>query len=801
MTGAGNTIGGLTATPGTAAGDVISGNTGNGVEITGKTGNVVAGNLIGTDVTGTVALGNLAHGVLIETGASGNLIGGSTAGARNIVSANSDSGVMIYDANNNLVEGNYIGTDKTGKMGLGNNLVSSGSYGGVTIDDGSSGNTIGGLTATPGTDVGNVISGNITAGVLVNGAGSNNLIAGNLIGTDATGTVALGNPSPTPEYGGTGVGVSYSGATTVGEPGGRNVISDNGVGNDSGTNVYMAYSSGSVIQSNYIGTDITGTVALSNETYYGVFLTDGSYTVGGLTPTPGTGLGNVISGNEQGVNDSYYIAGSSTVIEGNIIGADATGLHELPNAIVGVGLGTDFVTIGGTVAGSANLISGDNRSGSSNIDLRGSSDNTIEGNLIGTDITGEAPLPLLPGDVEGYGVIIIDGANGNTVGGTSAAARNIISGIDGPGVFIGALFLPDSVTSDNVIEGNFIGTDALGTTALANSGDGVEIATGSFDNTIGGTVAGASNVISGNTVNGVEITGTGYGAYDATGRASGNIVVGNDIGTNAAGTAAIANGNAGVEIDSSVSGNTIGGTAAGGGNVISGNTGNGVVIDGTGLPAGTLLYLKADDNTNNSGSDGGLGVTLEGGVTYGTGVTGQAFQFNDTAGERVVVSDPQDYLAADAVTLSAWINLNSLPGATPYVIASRAYSATSENYGLYVNSSGELIFEWYSSGAFHTETSSGADLGSRLDVFQQVAVVSDGSTVTFYVNGVAVSSSAMPVPLDNSASGSLEIGGLSQGPNLFNGLIDEFSVTNGPLPADEIARIYANAGDGDRSRR
>ena len=54
----------------------------------------------------------------------------------------------------------------------------------------------------------------------------------------------------------------------------------------------------------------------------------------------------------------------------------------------------------------------------------------------------------------------------------------------------------------------------------------------------------------------------------------------------------------------------------------------------------------------------------------------------------------------------------------------------------------------------------------------------------------------MPDPLDDSASGNLEIGGLSQGPNLFNGLIDEISVTIDPLPADVIARIYANAGQG-----
>ena len=75
-------------------------------------------------------------------------------------------------------------------------------------------------------------------------------------------------------------------------------------------------------------------------------------------------------------------------------------------------------------------------------------------------------------------------------------------------------------------------------------------------------------------------------------------------------------------------------------------------------------------------------------------------------------------------------------------------------------------------------------------------MVTDGSTVTFYVNGAAVGSSAMPDPLDETASGNLEIGGLSQGPNLFNGLIDEFSLTTDPLPADVIAQIYANAGQG-----
>ncbi len=467
--------------------NVISGNTNAGVALvgTGTSGNVVAGNLIGADVTGSTALGNAMFGVLLYEGPSDNTIGGTTVSARNIIAGNGWDGVDVYGSNDNVVEGNFVGTDITGTVALANNGSNPYAFasGGVQISDGSAGNTIGGLTATPGTGAGNLISGNLFAGVNLYQAGPGNLVAGNLIGTNAAGTLALGNLfDPTIDYGGVGVAVQYSPDTTVGEPGGRNVISGNGLGTVNGTNVSLYDSSGSVVQSNYIGTDITGTVALSSTTLIGVWLQSGSYTVGGLTPTPGTGLGNVISGNDEGITDSSYTAGSSDVIEGNIIGADASGLHELPNPIAGVGLGqVSLVTIGGTAAGSANLISGDNRYGSGgNVELRGSSDNTIEGNLIGTDITGEAALPALPGDVLGFGVVIADGATDNTVGGTSAAARNVISGIDGQGVSIGVASIPGSISSGNVVEGNFIGTDAAGTIAITNAEDGVAIGTGAL---------------------------------------------------------------------------------------------------------------------------------------------------------------------------------------------------------------------------------------------------------------------------------------------------------------------------------
>ena len=77
ITGAKNTIGGTTATPGTGAGNLISGNGGAGVGLTSSaTGNLVEGNLIGTDINGTSILTNYRGGVSVA--GSANTIGGTT---------------------------------------------------------------------------------------------------------------------------------------------------------------------------------------------------------------------------------------------------------------------------------------------------------------------------------------------------------------------------------------------------------------------------------------------------------------------------------------------------------------------------------------------------------------------------------------------------------------------------------------------------------------------------------------------------------------------------------------------------
>ncbi len=575
------------------------------------TDNTIEASYIGTDATGTLAVANL-NGIELDTGSSGNTIGGMTTAARNIISGNILTGVFI-EASDNLVEGNFIGTDVTGTVALGNNIlandgVDSFNSGGVLLDPGAAGNTIGGLTAIPGTGAGNVISGNGVSGVFLHDTGTGNLIAGNLIGTSAGGATALGNTVPAGNnlFTAAGIVVYFSPGTTIGEPGGTNVISGNGFGVADGYNVYATASSGSVIQSNFIGTDITGTTTLSTRTSVGVELQDGSYTVGGLTTTPGTGPGNVISGSRSfGIVYNVYTAPDTLLVEGNIIGADKTGENALPNLDGGIVVAeASFVTIGGTAAGAGNLISGnDGPASEGEIELGGNStNNLVEGNFIGTDISGTTRVSAHPGDTRGIGVVI--GGNSNTIGGTTAAARNVIAGFNEYAVYIQG-------ASGNLVEGNFIGTNASGTAAIPATGPGLLIGIDASGNTIGGLTAtpgtGAGNLISGNTTG---ITDSSSGD---------NVFAGNLIGTQAGGLAALPNTGDGIDITSGATGDTVGGTAAGAGNLISGNTGDGIEITGS-LTKGNTVEgnLIGTDLTGTLAVANGRGVEIEEGATSNT---------------------------------------------------------------------------------------------------------------------------------------------------------------------------------------
>jgi CSLREA domain-containing protein len=164
---------------------------GSGIEVDGGLGVRIEGNFIGTEPTGTVDRGNGGFGVLLApAGASNNggahTVGGDEPSERNVISGNARDGVVISFSRSNVVQGNYIGTDKDGTDTLTNDdMGNSGS--GVLIDR-SGNNTIGGSAA----GLGNVISNSDSRGVFID-ASSDDKVLGNRIGTDRTGTKNLGN--------------------------------------------------------------------------------------------------------------------------------------------------------------------------------------------------------------------------------------------------------------------------------------------------------------------------------------------------------------------------------------------------------------------------------------------------------------------------------------------------------------------------------------------------------------------------------------------------------------------------------
>jgi titin len=414
-------------------------------------GDQVQGCFLGTDVSGSTVVGGGGTdtvGIAIFDSASSAVIGGTTPAARNLIAGFGGGIVEGYNnsaAGNSLVEGNYIGTDATGTIALGNQV---GIFLGDSLD--SDGGIIGGLTSTPGTGAGNLISGNQTGIVCQTGYPA--LIQGNLIGTDATGTSALPNL--------TGIlagGHVLIGGNSMTDPAARNIISGNHIG------IVDSYTS-ALIKGNYIGTDITGTQPLGNSVS-GVWLRDGGETLGGTD----AGDGNVISGNPIGVR----MFGSDNVVQGNLIGTDYTGTNAVDRYAVGI-LAQD--------GGNNNLIAGNLISGNNNGIVMQENDglmsgNVIEGNYIGTDITGRYAIG------NGTGVFLNNNVTATTIGGTTAAARNLISG-NGLGIAIGFSGVASAaiVPSYNVVEGNYIGTDVTGTTTTGTDsqplGDGVRITGG-----------------------------------------------------------------------------------------------------------------------------------------------------------------------------------------------------------------------------------------------------------------------------------------------------------------------------------
>ena len=442
-----------------------------GIVLSGSeaTNNSIQGCYVGTDAAGTSGPGNSPNGIWVSSAGTGNVIGGTSEANRNLISGNGYGVYIAGTSSGTTVAGNYIGTSANG-------LASIPNENGIYINGDANNNTIGGSAS----GAGNLISGNTWDGITIVGTPTDphdNTIEGNWIGVDVTGSAALANTQH-------GIQILNGAYSNVIGP--DNIISGNA---QNGILIWTAETDGNGVKGNFIGTDLTGTVAIPNGALTGGISIKGTAegtVIGGDTPAER----NLISGNTgRGVRISDT-GTDDTVVSGNIIGLDISGTSTLLNGWEGVHvtIGAANTTIGGTTSGEGNVIVADYAP----VKLDdGAHHNTVSGNLLGTDVAGTS------GFGTGTGVSISGGAHTNTIGGTTVGERNVISGNGGRGINIYG-----TGTDDNQVLGNFIGVDINGANPLPNPSGGIQIWDSAQDNTIG-----PKNIIANNGLEGVRIYG------------------------------------------------------------------------------------------------------------------------------------------------------------------------------------------------------------------------------------------------------------------------------------------------------
>lgn len=341
----GSVITGLIINEWIGAGILIDG-TAEGANVDGCS---IIGNFIGTNAAGTAQLANQA-GVFIN-GANNTVIGEAIPSSRNVFagsfcSINAGASISAFFGNGTSIKGNLIGLDKTGTIGLGNSQIGIQVAASFLLFFGEAdGTIIGGTTDAER----NVIAGQQVADIVLGGQSSNSVVQGNFLGTDATGTKIIGLSN---------LGVSLNGVTLglptafnlVGGsmPNAANLVVGSNVAGISVGNVNNTLTNNNFVIGNLIGTTLDGQSVLGNNGF-GVLVGDLNNAVGGFLP----GEGNTVSGNKNGGILIYSQNAFGTLILGNKIGTDISGVAGLGNGGAGVQIG-----LNGGLGGSSNNVIG-----------------------------------------------------------------------------------------------------------------------------------------------------------------------------------------------------------------------------------------------------------------------------------------------------------------------------------------------------------------------------------------------------------------------------------------------------------
>jgi parallel beta-helix repeat protein len=661
------TIGGTTA----AARNVISGNNFIGIKIFGGNDYFIKGNYIGTDRTGNAPLPN---GVGIQATAILTVIGGTTAAEGNVISGNTDRGIVL-DSSQNTVQNNYIGVGADGITPLGNgsdgidiinslNFVIIGNH--LIQDNIIANNKNSAISIFPANNhpIGNKIAENSIYnndngfganeigidldddGITPNDAGDTDTGGNNLqnfpvltsatVGVSGTSIVGTLNSTPNTTY-----RLEFFANTTDRREGKRFLGFQNFTTDGSG-NVNFNASIGSFT---FFGEYVTATATCdstpldTSEFSAPVAVTLPSLVV---TNTNNSGAGSlrqaILDANAN--PDPNVITFAIAPLDGSVKTINLTSpLPTITDKVAIDGLSQNGATCsspkvelngaGAGAGGDGFFVTGDdvfiqgfvvNRFLGDGMVFDSSLRNTIRCNKIGTNASGNADLG------NGASGILLDTSHFNLIEQNTISGNNL-SGIRG------------IIAQLNKIQGNVIGLSSNGTTVIANNGGGIVIA-GGHSNTIGGTTATERNVVSGNGTAGITFASLTFN----------NSVKGNYIGVNTSGGGTtFGNAGPGILLATTADNNFIGGTGTGAGNVIAQNSGDGVSFLST---AGTGNQVSGNSFHNN----GGLGIDLN-----DDGVTANDTDDPDTGANNLqnfpVISAAESFFAGLQVTGS----LNSTP--------------------------------------------------------------------------------------------------------------------------------------------